>query len=409
MPHTIPGISGTGTNEDPYLYQSFTDLQTIVADTGDVDSVVHIKQTNDIVTDTWSTLNLSKYKSVYINLDNHKLEVNSPSLMFRCEQTNYNYIYVISGYLQSAGRVMECTLSSGYLTHCTFSEMQILCTRIDYGTIFKNVKFNQCGITLYTSTVLTAPVILYEFVDTATIKRSLLFICNINVTAPNLNNYPVIKVVDGLNYNSISNCNITGSLRCNENKIPRALLAYGLICDNCVIDLDTSTIPGDALIILTKNENEQYGYESYGIYNSTSAGRHYIGDGVSPGYKVRGFTYVEMTTYNTINPYLKNKLYLGDNETPPPTSSTYRWGMYNEEMPFVLDGIDAPEYPPVPDPYEVQLWFMENGAPPYMYDFPTMIEFPPPFPHLYIGNDPVDKVYRGNTQITDIYVGSTKL
>lgn len=409
MPHAISGITGTGTRQDPYLYHSFAELQTIVADTGEVDSEVNIAQANDIVTDTWYTLNLSKYKSVHIYLDNHKLEVNSSSLMFRCEQTTYNYIYFKSGYLCSAGRVMEYTLSSGYLTHCSFSDMQILCTRIDYGTAFKNVQFQRCGITLYTFTVLTAPVILYEFVDTNTTKRSLLSTCNINVTAPNLNNYPVIKVVDGLNYNSISNCNITGRLRCNENKIPRALFAYGMICDNCVIDLDTAPIAGEALIILTKNENAQYGYTSSGIYNSTSAGRHYISDGVSPGYKVRGFTYVEMTTYNTIIPYLSKMQYLRDSETPPPASTTLRWGMYNDEMPFLLDGIDAPEFPPVADPYEVKLWFMENGAPPYMYDFPTMIEFPPPFPHLYIGDDPVDKVYRGNTQITDIYVGSTKL
>lgn len=409
MPHNIPGILGTGTSQDPYLYQSFTDLQTIVADTGEVDNAVYIKQTNDIVTDTWSTLNLSKYKSVYINLDNHTLEVNSSSLMFRSEQTAYNSIYFRNGYLRSAGRVIECTLSTSYYMHCFFSYMQILCSRIDYGTVFKNADFEYCGITLYTFTVLTASVIVYDVPTTSTTKKSLLFACNINVSAPNLNNYPVINVVNGINYYAISNCKITGRLRCNANKIPRALFAFPMICDNCVIDLDTAPIAGEAPLIYTKTESPQYSYTSSGIYNRTSAGRHHISDGVRPGYNVKGCTYVEMTTWNTINPYLSKKEFLNDSETPSPSSGTLRWGMYKYEMPFLLDGIDAPEFPVQPDPYEVKLWFMENGDVPYMYDFPTMIEFPPPFPHLYIGDDPVDKVYRGNTQITDIYVGNTKL
>lgn len=53
-------------------------------------------------------------------------------------------------------------------------------------------------------------------------------------------------------------------------------------------------------------------------------------------------------------------------------------------------------------------WRQYNSGLPFMYPF-NLPEPPPPFPHLYIGNDPVDKVYRGDTQITDIYVGNTKL
>ena len=53
-------------------------------------------------------------------------------------------------------------------------------------------------------------------------------------------------------------------------------------------------------------------------------------------------------------------------------------------------------------------WRQYDSGLPFMYPF-NLPEPPPPFPHLYIGDDPVDKVYRGDTQITDIYVGNTKL
>lgn len=57
---------------------------------------------------------------------------------------------------------------------------------------------------------------------------------------------------------------------------------------------------------------------------------------------------------------------------------------------------------------QYQAWRQYDSGLPFMYPF-NLPEPPPPFPHLYIGDDPVDKVYRGNTQITDIYVGNTKL
>lgn len=58
--------------------------------------------------------------------------------------------------------------------------------------------------------------------------------------------------------------------------------------------------------------------------------------------------------------------------------------------------------------YEYQAWRQYPNEIPFMYPF-NRPHAPQPFPHLYVGNYPVDRVFRGDREITDIYVGSTKL
>ena len=70
---------------------------------------------------------------------------------------------------------------------------------------------------------------------------------------------------------------------------------------------------------------------------------------------------------------------------------------------MAIDDIEG-RYPEL----QYQAWRQYDSGLPFMYPF-NLPEPPPPFPHLYIGDDPVDKVYRGDREITTIYVGNTKL
>lgn len=414
MHDVIPGISGTGTNSDPYLYGTFAELQTIVNGAA-VDDRIFLRQTANISTATWTTLDLSRYNEFHVNLNNHELKLTGTNLystvMFVYNTLRYHDIYFHDGRLETTCMVIHDTASAQFIP-TVFTNMTILCTGRFDDTVFRNAHFSKCGLTLDTGWVLSAPMIVVDVPTSTTTNNYLINRCNVNVHVQGLNGYPVIDVVSYNNRPTIQDCYITGTLKCNAANIPTALFAKGIVYKNSVADIDVTRIRGSAYLIqllYTGTASDHTGaYNKTSSYNATDGTYHTVSMPSSTAYEVEGLTYNELTTVNVMYDNLTNIIRLSDDD-PVPTESTYRWGMYRDEMPFLIDVLPAPEYPVQPDPYAVSDWYIVNGNAPYMPDFPTMVDFPPPFPHVFIGDDPVDKIYRGDREITTIYVGSTKL
>lgn len=403
MAQAIAGISGTGTSSDPYLFGTLTELQTIV-NGGATDDDIYLRQTADISTTTWTTLDISRYTRFDVYMDGHTINVYGTSIpnttvLFEYNAARSGYARFRYGTLKSHRMIMHNSPNGG----TDFEHMDLICTNVWVGAFFQNSYFEHCGIVLDAGMPLSDSVIINDSSITYASTLPLFFLCDIYVYIQNLNGYPLIDNIGSFRKHSIKSTRIQGTLKCKDTNIPSALLAYDFVMENSVLNVDVSRISGDNPIIVLN-----FGATSTGVYNTTIIGAHaptVPGSGKPSG--VYALTYNELTTQNVISGKLTHIDFLTDSETPPAASSTYWWGMYACELPFPLSTTLFPVYP-VPVDYDLPVsWAMADGEIPYMPDFPAMITLPPPFAHIFIGDDPVDAIYRGDTQLTDIYVGNT--
>lgn len=405
MGQVIPGISGTGTSNDPYLFGSFAELQTIV-NGGAIDDDIHLVQTADISTNTWSTLDISQYTGFRVYMNGHTINVYGSSIptttvLFEYNTSRFRSVNFRNGTLKSSRMIFHNASNGG----TSLDNVDVICTDVSVGAMFENTLFYNCGIVLEAGMPLSDSVIINNVTNTSSTGTSTLFFgCDIYVYIQNLNGYPLIDNIGAYRKHSIQSTRIQGTIKCNAANIPSALLAYDFVMENSVLNVDVSRISGNNPIIVLN-----FGATSSGVYNKTIMGGHApIVPGSGKPSDVYALTYNELTTQNVISGKLTHIDFLTDSETPPASSSTYWWGMYACELPFPLSTTLFPTYPYPPADYDVPTaWSMVDGEIPYMPDFPTMITLPPPLAHIFMGDDPVDAIYRGDTQLTDIYVGDT--
>ena len=408
-------ISGSGTQNDPYLVRTYNDLVT--AFNRVTTSKPYVKLIADIAYSRYRTWSVPSCVAIF-DMNNHVISNVSidwtNSLMPVAECYNGWFSNIDVELHQNGSPFWRKRADHLNFVNCEFHFPNVASTSSRPHGIFEDCIMQYCTVqgTVYFSssvqggTAWGKQCILAGDSGTAA-ARYCKFDLDISRNSIPLDNESMISLFHSFNSSNypceVYNCLIQGRLL-QSNVTLNGFIASSTIrrfTSNIVnFDISRATMSESdpACNIINATWDLYYPDSSKSIVNTDSFSATGLHGKVSSGIScidVSTATLLDRTALNATG-WKPNSEYI--------RPTIYSRGVYEATVDYKSLSECTGAYPE----FEYQAWRQYPNEIPFMYPF-NRPHAPQPFPHLFVGNYPVDRVFRGDREITDIYVGNTKL